>query len=419
MERTPLTVAWLSYFPVEWLSGTPEEVMKLPRQHPTTWQRVLLAELEKMPFLRLHVLALRKDFERSRAFERNGVVFHLIKTIRGMRAPTLFWHDTCLIKRVLRDVKPDLLHAWGTESGAALVASRLGYPYLVTIQGLASSCAESYPLNLYERLAALLEPISLARAPVITAESRFAVEYVRHRLSGGGIRQIEVAPDPLFHGIERHPQLNPRRILFVAELGYRKGGDVLLSALDRLRDEIDLELIVVGRPDPKFLKKARTRISPAVWKLIRFKENLSSSEIACELATAAMVVFPTRADTGPMAVKEAVVAGVPVIGSTVGGIPDYIIPGQNGFLFTSGDVNGCIEAIRRVCEHPVLGRGLVTPGSLAEKRAYLSAELMAKKFAAAYSFAKEHGPAPELSLSTDAGRNTGCSAEKVCGRTLS
>ena len=67
MTARPLTVAWFSYFPVEWLPGVPEAVQRLPRQHPASWQRVLLAEFEKNPGLKLHVIVLRKQFERDRA----------------------------------------------------------------------------------------------------------------------------------------------------------------------------------------------------------------------------------------------------------------------------------------------------------------------------------------------------------------
>lgn len=48
-----MTVAWISFFPIEWLPDIPEELRRLPWMHPATWQRVLLAELEKIPSLRL------------------------------------------------------------------------------------------------------------------------------------------------------------------------------------------------------------------------------------------------------------------------------------------------------------------------------------------------------------------------------
>src|SRR5437762_3122677 len=130
-----MRVAWIPDFPVEGLPEAPEEVKRLP-QFRATWQRVLLNELSKDMGLDLHILALRKGLKRNLSFSWEGVTFHLLKIPAGVRAPTLFWADTILLRRALRGISPDVIHAWGTERGAALVANRLGYPYLVTIQGL-------------------------------------------------------------------------------------------------------------------------------------------------------------------------------------------------------------------------------------------------------------------------------------------
>ena len=114
-----MTVAWISDFPIEWLSNLPPELSRLPKQHPATWQMVLLSELEKNPKVHIHVIVLRKQIEKDIRFERNGVFFHVLKIPGGLRAPTLFWLDTILIRRELKKIKPDLVHAWGTERGAA------------------------------------------------------------------------------------------------------------------------------------------------------------------------------------------------------------------------------------------------------------------------------------------------------------
>ncbi len=375
-----MTVAWISFFPIEWLPDIPEELRRLPRMHPATWQRVLLAELEKIPSLHLHVIVLRKQFARDYTFERNGVVFHLLKTRAGMRAPSLFWHDTLLVKRVLRNIRPDVVHAWGTENGAALVASRLGYPSVVTVQGLMSWMATLFPLTPQERLTAVLERISLARARVVTAESTFSTGYVKRAFPALIVQHIDVAPDPIFQRVQRRPQTNPARLIFVATLGPRKGGDVLLLALDQLRHDIHFELVVIGDTDPAFAAQMRSVTAPELWHRMHFKKGLTSDEIARELSVATIMVCPTRADTGPMSVKEAVVAGVPVVASAIGGIVDYVFPGENGWLFTPGDVNDCARAIQAACRHPLLGQGRVEPASLVRTRDYLSAERMGRKF---------------------------------------
>lgn len=386
MSKQPLTVAWVSYFPVEWLDNVPEPVARLPRLHPATWQQVLLKEFEKCDRLKLHIIVLRKQFERNLTFERNGVTFHLVKTIGGLRAPSLFWLDTFLIRRTLRRINPDVVHAWGTDGGAALVASRLAYPYVVTMQGIMTWYRDQVPLRPYEKLAVFLEGPSLRRARIVTTESRFAVDYLQRKYPHLTILQAEHASNWVFHQVQRRPCTAPIRFI-TGSLDYRKGSDLLFRALDRLTPELDFELVVVGKRNPALFASWGVVPSPELERRIRFKTNLLPAQVAEELAAATIMILPTRADTSPNSVKEATVAGVPVVGSQVGGIPDYVFPGRNGLLFPSGDLNALVETIRAACAHPVFGRGEVEANTLRQVREYLSPAVMAQKFLAAYELA--------------------------------
>jgi glycosyltransferase involved in cell wall biosynthesis len=332
----------------------------------------------------LHVIALQKQFARHLTFTRNGVTFHLIKTPGGWRAPTLFWLDTWLIRRKLAEIQPDLVHAWGAEHGAALVATRLKYPFVATVQGLLTWYAEVTRLDCYHRFVARLERWSLPRAPVVTTESRFAVDFLKRRWPRINARQVEHAPDWIFHRVQRQPQTSPVRFIFVGGLSHLKGSDVLLAALDRLKEELPFELLVVGRLDAGFEKTLRRQTSAEIWRRIQFKRDLRPAEVAAELARATMMIFPTRADTSPNAVKEAVVAGVPVAASAVGGILDYVWPGRNGILFPSENVAECVQALRAARAHPLFRQGRVEPAALNEARDYLSPRRMGESFLEIY-----------------------------------
>jgi glycosyltransferase involved in cell wall biosynthesis len=389
MSQRPLTVAWFSFFPVEWLPDPPEPLRNIPKLHPASWQRVLYQGLENNPAVRLHIVVLRKHFASDFTFERNGVTFHLVKVPGGWRAPTLFWLDTFLIRRVLQKVKPDVVHAWGTEQGAALVAKRLGYPRIVTVQGLLNWYGKLVPQVPYEKLAAFLERYSLERSPLVTTEARFSKQWVQQHHPRTRVEQVEHAPDPVFHRLERRPQTQPLRFLFVGALDYRKGGDLTALALDRLRKEIPLELIVLGKRHPSVAATLDHKVSSEFWKQVTFKQNLTHHEVAAELSQATMLLGPSRADVSPNAVKEAVAAGVPVVGTSVGGIPDYVLPGLNGFLCAPDRLEDLVEAIRAAARHPQFSRGEVDAPTLVRMRAYLSPELMAKRFLEVYHLALE------------------------------
>ena len=368
------------------MPDVPEEVRRLPKLHPASWQRVLFDQFAPDPTLKLHVIVLRKQFEQNLTFERRGVSFHLIKIPGGTRAPSLFWLDTFAIRRVLKQIKPDVVHAWGTEQGAALVANRLGYPRVVTIQGLISWYEKVVPLPWLVRLSGVLERASLPKANVVTTEARFTVDWLRRHYPRVRVEQIEHAPDPIFHTVIRQPQTGKVRFLFVGALDYRKGGDVLLQALDRLVSEMDFELLVVGQLCPE-LSSRLPPLSPELWRRIEFKSHLTHLQIAEELGRATMAVCASRADVSPNAVKEAVVAGVPVVGTQVGGIPDYVHPSRNGILCQPDNVEAMTQAIRLACQQRHFRAGVVDSETLTTVRSYLSAGRMGQKFRAAYSWA--------------------------------
>ncbi len=383
----PITVAWFSYFPLAWLPDLPPHLRTLPPQHPATWQRVLLEQLERNPEVRLHILVLQKHFLRSESFERNGVVFHLVKTLPGMRVPSLFWMDTWLVRRVLKQVKPDVVHAWGSERGAALVASRLPYANIVTMQGLLTWLATIVPLDRYHRLAALFEDRSLRRARLVTAESTFAIRYLGSRHPHLKLHQVEHSPLPLFSLVRRRPQVRPFRFLFVGAFSRLKGVDLLFLALEQLAAACEFELVVVGEAGPDQVARVKAQTSAALWQRVSFRGNLTAEQIAEELSLATLFLYPTRCDNSPNAVKEAVVAGVPVVASAIGGVVDHVIPNRNGVLFRSEDVPDFVRALNEALRHPLFRKGEVESAALEEMRARLSSETMSARFLELYRLA--------------------------------
>jgi len=396
MARRPLRVAWISFFPIEWLPDAPQAMRRLPRQHPASWQRVLLGEFNGAPEVELHVYSVRKHFERSCRFERDGVVFHCVKVPGGLRTLSWFWWETALLRRSLKEVQPDLVHAWGTEWAAALVASRLGYPFLVTMQGLLEWYAQYSPPDALGRLEVWLERASLRRASVVTAESSFAVRWLREHYRHLEVRQVEHAPNWLFHRLERRPETQPIQFLHVGVLSQLKGTDLLLMALDKLRPELDFRLTLIGAPkEHGYLERLKRVTSNALWERIVLRHDLTQPQVGEEMARATMLLFPARVDNSSNSVKEAVAAGVPVVASAVGGVMDYVAPGKNGLGFPAGNLEALVEAIRGAAAHPLFGQGKVEPETLQRMREYLSPRRMAEGFLAAYRRVAELACSPQ------------------------
>jgi glycosyltransferase involved in cell wall biosynthesis len=222
---------------------------------------------------------------------------------------------------------------------------------------------------------------------VVTTESSFSVNYLKHRYPRLCIQQAEHAPNHAFREVRRKPQTTPVQFVVVGGLGFRKGSDLLFRALDQLRTEMEFKLTVISDPNPQYLHSLQQATSKELWQRVEFRQHILPHQVAKELENPTMMLMPTRADTSPNAVKEAAVAGVPVVASSVGGIPDYVFPGKNGLLFPPNNLDGFLDAIRSACSHPLFGKGQVDPETHAKVRAYLSPERMAENFLKAYELA--------------------------------
>ncbi len=383
----PLRVVWITFFPMEWLAEAPEEIRSLSKGHPASWQRVLLREFQKDPAIELHIFAIRRLFPRDVIFKSGNATFYCLKAPGSLRAPTLFWVDNWLLKRHIKNIQPDVVHAWGMEQAAGLVASRLGFPYVVSMQGILSWLKDRVHLNRYERFMAFLEGWVLPKAPKVTVEAGFAVDFLCGKWPSLQVQQIEHAPDPLFALKPRQNDPEKLRFLSIGGVNKLKGADLLFRSLAQLAPEISFELTAIGDTDTPLHESLRRELPPSLFARVTFRQGLSPSEMAEEMSRATMMIYPTRGDTSPNAVKEAVVHGLPVVSSRVGGIPEYLFPDENGVLVNAGDVDSLTAGIRHALQHENFSKGRVDSSRLESVRDYLSAETMARKFRALYETA--------------------------------
>src|SRR5205823_1290481 len=67
-----------------------------------------------------------------------------------------------------------------------------------------------------------------------------------------------------------------------------------------------------------------------------------------------LLVFPSIAEGSPNKILEAMASGVPLIAAAVGGVPDMITDGIDGFLLPSPDPAAIVEKVRHVLRHEAL-----------------------------------------------------------------
>ena len=144
---------------------------------------------------------------------------------------------------------------------------------------------------------------------------------------------------------------------FLGRLDPVKGVEILIDALrrvPRLAVSLDIYAVVQG-PSARDME-ARLLRKAAPDPRLRFLPPMAANEVVERLRDYDALLVPSQwLETGPLVVYEAFAAGIPVIGSNLGGIAELVTNGDNGILVEPhSDVSAWTRAITRFVENPDL-----------------------------------------------------------------
>jgi glycosyltransferase involved in cell wall biosynthesis len=168
----------------------------------------------------------------------------------------------------------------------------------------------------------------------------------------------------------------PATILLVGAPWFLKGADLLIAAYRELVPEFpDLRLQILGHyPDGDPLRKLADGLPNC--EILKPRMHPEVLEI---ISQASVVVLASRCEGMGRVLLEAMAAGIPVVGSDIGGIPHMIRDGHDGFLFPREDSHALADRLRTILRDPELHRRL---GQNAYNRAHseFSEAVYAQKF---------------------------------------
>lgn len=143
----------------------------------------------------------------------------------------------------------------------------------------------------------------------------------------------------------------------------QKGFDIFIDAAAKVLEEVAEARFVIAGDGPlrEELVKQASRVAPEGH--IVFTGAIR--EVAGFLTALDVLVLPSRYESFPFAVLEAMGASLPIIASNVDGVPEAIVDGHSGILVPSEDPAALSDAFRRLLTDPDLGRRL---GSAARRR---------------------------------------------------
>lgn len=153
----------------------------------------------------------------------------------------------------------------------------------------------------------------------------------------------------------RSPE-KPVRIGFLGHLGPAKGSHLLVDAAKSFGAD-EARFIIYGRGDDY----ATAEIEETARSLpqLDYRGRYSREGLATILDGLDVLVMPSICEeTMGLVAMEGLAAGLPVVASRIGGIPDYLEHGVNGLLFTPGSVEELSGIIARLIKEPYIIAGL-------------------------------------------------------------
>lgn len=149
----------------------------------------------------------------------------------------------------------------------------------------------------------------------------------------------------------------PARLVCLGRLGDEKGSRTLVRALALLEgSHPDLRLTLAGDGDKAAVEAEAERLGVA--ERVDLPGWIDPDERHRTLLSASVFALPAREEGLPVALLEAMAYGLPVVASPVGGIPDVLEDGRQGFLVPPDDEAALAERILTILDDPALAREL-------------------------------------------------------------
>lgn len=141
------------------------------------------------------------------------------------------------------------------------------------------------------------------------------------------------------------------RVVAIGSLIPRKGYDVLIDAVARMRRRDQIQIRIAG-DGPERLRLLQQAAHLGVADRFELVGELAPERIPQFLADADAFVLSSRSEGRPNVVIEALAAGLPVVCSILPGVEGLVDSGENGWLVNVGDAEELAEALDEACADP-------------------------------------------------------------------
>jgi glycosyltransferase involved in cell wall biosynthesis len=339
--------------------------------------------------VRILAINTRGNQRVDRELSVDGLAVHEVNLVRQWKNRVLQTYDPGVAAAVREEItrsRPDVIHTHnlsGTSLAPYRVAAQVGVPLVATLHdhwllcannmlmrrdhtlcspetGHCNQCFREYdywaPIpqrrRVFRYLARHVHTFVSPSQCLIDLHVLGGYERERFRLLRYGLHPLPRPPVGMPPFLSRL-HVGAQTMVYVAALVISKGVEVLIRALPRLIESIPhFRLAVAGRGPAKYEEQLRS-----FGEHVTMLGAVPRSHIVDVFAGAGLAVLPSIwYDNAPLSISESLMAGTPVLGSRIGGIPEMIIEGETGYLCEPNNPDELSEMAIAHFNRPVIER---------------------------------------------------------------
>jgi glycosyltransferase involved in cell wall biosynthesis len=255
------------------------------------------------------------------------------------------WRSKHYARRVLDDVKPDVVHIQShiiIGRGLAREARKRGIPLVATNHVMAENILDFTTLpdfldRIFVKLAWADAKRTFALTRAVTTPTRRAADFLESTIDIHGVIPVSCGIDRANYTADLEPR-DANRILFVGRLTTEKGIDVVLRAVAQLDPALNATFDIVGGGDQRRnLEQLAGQLGIA--DRVTFHGHASEEELRALYTRASLFAIASIAELQSIATMEAMASGLPIVAANAVALPHLVHDGENGYLFEPGNVN--------------------------------------------------------------------------------
>lgn len=259
----------------------------------------------------------------------------------------------------------DIVHAHGIE-GLGFAIHRRVFRDIKFVNGLYAGTVNRFPWNMRSVFDAYCF-FACKWADMVTTNSEHAKSRIHNAydIASSTIRVMYIGASGSFLATDA-PQrsANHFSLLFCGYLGgprQVKGVDILLRSMPAILAAHQATLCIVGTGE--HIDRYKTMcVDLGIQGQVRFLGFIEHSKLPRCFSNADLFVLPSRSESMPVAVAEAMASALPVVSTTVGGIPELVEDGQTGVLVPPNDPVSLARAINALLDDPERMRAMGARG---------------------------------------------------------